>query len=337
MTIEELKQAHDHKLPFTFGDPVMARTPLPHKATFFPLGFPVEIQTNDHAVLDAAAESWLGYTHLFARKPIEMRVLVDASDNTPLQGAPVTRAHGHILANIGDSRNYSIIDIAQMYAFITVSRATASDTTSFRYFFLEAAALCLISAVHATGIHAACISLEDRGVLLCGDSGAGKSTLSYACARAGWTYVTDDGSFLVHDRADRMVVGNFRQARFRPSAAELFPDLRGREVMRRAESGKPSIELFTAEQRHIKRSPTARIHHIVFLHRKGVRHEQLAPFPRELARHFMLETGIWLPQLQADRQAHIDAFLRIQPLELRYQHLDWAIDRLTQLVQEGHP
>jgi hypothetical protein len=39
----------------------------------------------------------------------------------------------------------------------------------------------------------------------------GKSTWAYACTKAGWTYVADDGSFLVHEQDDYLVAGNCHQ------------------------------------------------------------------------------------------------------------------------------
>ena len=104
------------------------------------------------------------------------------------------------------------------------------------------------------------------GVLLCGDSGAGKSTLSYACARSGWTYVTDDCSFLLNSGTKRLVTGNCHQVRFRPSAAEFFPEVRGLEITPRA-VGKPSIELPTAPMKHITLAQSAKVDFIVFLNR----------------------------------------------------------------------
>jgi len=206
----------------------------------------------------------------------------------------------------------------------------------FRYFFLEPVALCSIANLHATAIHAACVELDGHGVLLCGDSGAGKSTLAYGCACAGWTYITDDASYVLHGRSDRLVVGNFRQVRFRPSAIELFPILDGREVMRRAGVGKPSIELFTSSHRELKRAPTSRIRHVVFLDRKAVRRPYFTAFPREVALQYILQTASWLPS-QEERETEIKTFLKTQPLELRYRDLPSAIDRLTRLIREGHP
>lgn len=341
MTVKELKLANSHGQPIAFADPVFARTPLPHRATFFPLGFPVEVQTNSPEVLDCAAESWLGYPHLFDREPIRIRVLLHPHEPTELPPTPVVRAHGHILTNVADAHHHSTVDLLQRFAFIATTSAALRHPSYFRYFFLEAAALSPIATQHATAIHAACVELDGKGLLLCGDSGAGKSTLSYACARAGWTYITDDASFLLHGRSDRLVVGNFRQVRFRPSAIDLFPVLNGSEVIRRAEVGKPSIELFTSAHRELKRAATSHISHIVFLNRepvrKPVRRPRLNAFPREVAQQYMLQTSSWLPAFHQESATEINSFLGTQPLELHYSDLPAAIDMLTGLVHKGHP
>ena len=55
-----------------------------------------------------------------------------------------------------------------------------------------------------------------------------RALLAYACARAGWTYVSDDGAFLVRGRDDRYAIGDPHSIRFRPDAPELFPELADR-------------------------------------------------------------------------------------------------------------
>ena len=74
MTIEEMKTACVRSESFGAAEPVLANAELPHKVTFYPLGFPVEIVTNSQEILDAAAESWLGYARLFKTKPIQVHI-----------------------------------------------------------------------------------------------------------------------------------------------------------------------------------------------------------------------------------------------------------------------
>ena len=170
-------------------------------------------------------------------------------------------------------------------------------------------------------------------MLLCGDAGAGKSTLSYACARAGWTYVTDDGSNLLIGGTDRMVMGNCDKVRFRPSAAELFPELNGQELAPHP-AGKPSVEIQTAKFPNMICARSAQADFIVFLNRCAEGPPELVPYPKDAARQYMRQLHA-PPELLAAQYQTIERLLTLPILELRYSNLDWAIYRLQRLVQEG--
>jgi hypothetical protein len=170
-------------------------------------------------------------------------------------------------------------------------------------------------------------------VLLCGDSGAGKSTLAYACAQAGWTYISDDASFLLNDRSDCVVTGNHLQFRFRPETAELFPELKDLPLTNRAGVGKPSVEWKTATLPHIKCAPTSRIAYVVFLNR-NIRHQELNIFSKELARRFVQQNLYSLPEVRTTQERRISALIRLKTLELRYHELSYAVSRLTRLIRE---
>lgn len=334
LTVEQLKRAWSRSEPVEFGDPILAHTRLDRHAMFYPLGFPVSVTTNSEAVLDAAREGWGWSPCRFDRAPIRLKVAVMEDDSRVCPPTPVCRMRDHIVTNSADSENFAVTDLSTKFASIWVTEAAVRHRDYFRYFFLESAGMGCIGSAHATAIHAGCVALDDEAILLCGDSGAGKTTLSYACARAGWTYVTDDGSYLVHGEADRLVTGNCQQARFRPSAEALFPQLRGRQVMRRAGVGKPSIELPIESGNAIRTSATANVRHLVFLAR-DVRREELTPFPRAIARMYLWQTVQCMPYETSRHLKAIDALLEVPTFELRYNSLEWAEERLRQLVREG--
>lgn len=333
-SIQQIRQSHEHAAPYTSPDPVHMRVELKHRAVFHPLGFPLELHTNSPEVIAAARESWEGYTPLFKGWPIQLRFYAHEGDGTECPPRPECRQQLHIMANVADAQTYCINDIAQGFSYAYLHPATLHHRSYLRYFFLESSALCHIANRSTTPVHAACVELDNRGVLLCGDSGAGKSTLSYACVQAGFTYITDDASFLLNDRTDRTVTGNFTQMRFRPSAAELFSELAALPVMQRAGVGKPSVELKTAPLAHIKRAPTARINYMVFLNRRSGGYQELDVFPKEVARRFIQQTLFSTPEVRAQQEARINSLLQVKVLELRYHDLSWAVSRLTRLVRE---
>ena len=90
----------------------------------------------------------------------------------------------------------------------------------------------------------------------------------YACARAGWTYTSDDTSYLMNDSAVPRVIGHSHRMRFRPSARTLFRELEGRKLTPRLE-GKPSLEIPTSEFPGLITAGEARVHSIVYLNRSS--------------------------------------------------------------------
>jgi hypothetical protein len=331
LTTDQLMEAWRRCEPIEFGDPVLARVKFSHRGEFFPLGFPVSIATNLPEVLSAAEQSWGRFTQQFDTETIRIQVGITPTKSRQCPPTPTCRMRDHLITSIADGENFTLSDLSERSSVIWATEAALRDSEYFRYFFLECAAMANISASCATAIHAACVAMAGEGVLLCGDSGAGKSTLSYACARAGWTYITDDASFLVNESNDDVVAGNCHQVRFRPSAEMLFPELRGFTIMNRAGVGKPSIEFPT--ERQITLATSARVKHIVFL-RRNVSVQELVPYPRPVARLFMRQRVHCMPYRTSLHLAAIDRLLTREVYELRYNELDWAVDRLESLIHD---
>jgi hypothetical protein len=335
LTIDQIQDAWERSAPIELGDPMLARFCTPIRQTFYPLGFPVRIETNREEVLHCAAANWQGFDKLFDIEPMVIRVAVRKTEATECPPAPFPRIQQHLATNVADGDNYSVTDLHRRYSSIWLTEAALAHRSYVSYFFLESAAMTLVSTSFTTAVHAACVELNGCGILLCGDSGAGKTSLAYACARNGWTYISDDGSYLVNNRDDRLVVGNCKQARFRSTATNLFPELQGRNTMKRAQAGKPSIELEIQSRRDIVTSFTSRINHVVFLNRRNVHRQELTRFPTEVARYSMLQVLYSPPEIRQRQVAMIDHLLDDGAHELRYSHLDWAVERLVHLAERG--
>jgi hypothetical protein len=239
-----------------------------------------------------------------------------------------------LLMSVADAENYSIVDMDRKRARISVTSEAMRHKLYMGSLFLGAAPGPIIATHYMTPVHAACVAFEGRALLLCGDSGAGKSTLSYACARAGWTFVGDDASYLLNCGNDRTVFGNCHSVRFRPHAAELFPELQGRDITPRL-VGKPSIEVPTEYLPTIVCSQTACADFMVFLNRRSGGPPELLPYRKDVARQFMRQVLYGTSETLAPQYAAIERMLTADVLELRYTDLDWAIDRLQRLVREG--
>ncbi len=256
------------------------------------------------------------------------------AERSQVPPAPVHSIKGQFLVNTADADNFMIVDLDNGRAIGCVTEATVASPIYLRYFMLEAAALSMVSTLRAVALHAACVRLEDHGILLCGDSGAGKSSLAYAGAQAGWTFVCDDASYLPFERDDRMVVGNCHQVRFRPSARDLFPEVAGFPITPRA-AGKPSIEVPTSEWPELSTANSAVVEHIVFLNRSlGPRQELISRSPEDIRRWFG-QQFISTDKSRPVQEATLSRLLKAHVFELRYQQMTWAIDRIEQLATWG--
>lgn len=327
-------------------DRVCAETVAPstnaprHHPGFFqtihhPLGFPVRVTSNSKAVLDAAEQSWGCFRPMFQNSPLEIELGVKKNGefDKPLPPEPVHSLNGNLLTNSADEHNFFVADLVKGRAIGWVTETTAAAPLYLRYSFLEAAALSMISTLRAVAVHGACVLVRGCGMLLCGDSGAGKSTLAYAGARSGWTYVSDDASYALFDTEERVVVGNYHKIRFRPSAAELFPEIGGRPITPRA-IGKPSIEVRVSEWPQIFTAPAAPVNQIIFLNRRSAQQELISLSSSSVLPWFM-QNVIAIPGSRTLQEAAISRLLECGVYELRYRDLSWAVQRITQLANTG--
>jgi hypothetical protein len=306
---------------------------LPLCATYFPFGFPAEVRTNSETVLELFGRLWGSFSKQRATEPIRCEVELVEGHGTACPRAPVYRLMLPLMMSIADAHNHCIVDLERAEAKIAISRAALRHPSYAQYFFLGVPACC-IATRYATPVHAACVALDEHGVLLCGDSGAGKSTLAYACARSGWTYVSDDGAYVLDGGVDRQVTGNCHQVRFRPSATKIFPEFGGYETTPRA-AGKPSIELPTAPMTHIKCAQSTRANFICFLNRNTADSPQIVPFSKDLARRSMRQVLYGTRESLTNQYEAIERLLTAEVFELKYSNLERAVDRLHSLAVTG--
>lgn len=315
-------------------DPLLCQFNMPFKATYYPFGFPVEVTTNSQEVLTAAKESWGHFRQAFFVPEVGLRlgVLQGTRENSP--AVPVFRSQRHLLVTIGGMEDFACCDMNRGFGFAWLAAATASNRAHLRYYYLESMAYSLLESLYLTPIHAACVALDGRGLLLCGESEAGKSSLAYACAQRGWTYISDDASYIVRNSARKnVVVGNPHLMRLRESAPILFPELRDHEILVRGH-GDRVIELATGKRADLSTAPQTTIDRIIFLNRDSGTPPRLSSFPKERAQRWF-ERIICLgdADLKAEKIASLRQLLSCEILEFRYSDLDSAVTKLSSFVR----
>jgi hypothetical protein len=168
------------------------------------------------------------------------------------------------------------------------------------------------------------------GVALCGDSFAGKSTLAYACARSGWTFISDDGTFLDRKRTDRYAVGNPFRVRFREDAKSLFPELAGCQVTLR-HNGALAIEV-SISQLSIRTAGGCSIDHMVFLRRSRSGPASINRLDADEALSWLERATLYGPEeVRASQRQAYRRLLDAHIWELHYSGLSDAVRLLDRI------
>jgi hypothetical protein len=314
-------------VPAVIDDPLLRRVALPYCEEYHPLGFRLELISNSREVHQAAAESWSAYGREFDPSPVQMRVIVEGS-GTPAP-EPCFRSQGRLLTIVSDRDNHGCLNLDSLFGYAYVTERTAANRAWFRWFFLEAMVYAALAQRYVTPLHAACVARNGVGALLCGSTAAGKSTLAFACARAGFTYISDDAAMLLQDVEGRTVIGKPHQARFRPDAPRFFPELEGCCCGARP-NGKVSIEASMRAFPHIRTAARCEIGCLALLERGGGPSLEPAA-PEEVLREALRDATYYGPEVQARHEAALARLMQAPAYRLRYDRLEDAVALLKKL------
>ncbi|MBZ5611413.1 MAG: hypothetical protein LAP38_24385 [Acidobacteriia bacterium] len=325
---------HDVFIEPILSDPVHCEFELPLRRTFYPLGFPLQLETNSPDVIEAASEGWGQFSQAFDETAVRMSLAVSESDTTLVSVRSHVRSREHLMSFFADPENFAVCDFSQNYAFGWVTRAVAADHPLLRYRFLTAPGLSLIGQLALAPLHGALIERAGCGVMLCGESFAGKSTLAYACGRAGWTFIADDGTCLVRKRLDRYAIGDPHTIRFREDAARFFGELADRLPVIRP-SGKTGFEVFTRDL-PLRTAPGCSVDHIVFLDRQRSGDARIRRYPREQAlEYFERFAAYGVSEVRAAQKSCYRRLIEAGIWEMQYADLDDAVACLERLADRA--
>src|ERR1700761_439865 len=312
-------------------DSLLCDMELPLRRIFYPLGFAVEVLTNHPEVLEAADDSF-GHNHLARRSErLVVRVGVTGSSGIGCPPVPVRREYNHLYSMVADTENQALLDLRTGANFVWLNERALQSRLYLRHNFIEKVVYLLLGASVVTDLHAGCVSRNGKGILLCGDSGAGKSTLSYACARAGWTYPSDDTSYLINDSSVPRVIGHAHRVRFRPAAKALFPELEPREITPRME-GKASIEVSVSELPPMATAPEATVSSVVYLNRYPAAKGTLVPLRQGSATERMSNELYSAGDIRTKHEKILEKLTDVPTFELQYCSLEQAIGQLDRLA-----
>ncbi len=287
----------------------------------YPLGYPVDFVASDKAVLLAASKSWGAWPALFDNAP-PMRFEIETHDHPAPRNIPHFEAPAGWLRFSAGGHNFAVFELESRTGYMSVGGGALGDEAGFRHHWLEALVLTALDSVFFTPLHAACVARDGAGSLLCGDSGAGKSSLAYACARRGWTLVSDDAVHLAPG-PESIGVGGSNFIHLREPARALFPELDDVDTGA-APNGKQAIEI-DGVAHGLKTARAAVASRCYFLRRRPGP-ATVRPFPAAAAIQYFLK--YLFPRDTTAAERRLRDFLSAEPSVLEYERLEDAIEVL---------
>lgn len=304
---------------------IPAKTPL-HRFVerFYPLGYPVSVETGDREIAVLVSTLWGDWPQLVPGDPLRVSIEVAQSKKKTASfgRGSVLRFRATPNGFRLDGPGSAIFDVSSLHLQIQMQELGCEH-------FLNTAILTALDFSLFTPLHAACVLHNGSGVLLCGDSGAGKSTLSYACARLGWTLVSDDSLHLLPGLGT--TVASFSSTiHLREPARALFSELR-QQHLGLAPNGKPAMEIRSIQQGfHTAR--TACVERAVFLSRRPGP-PQLTALDLNVAEQYFLKY-LWQPNLQTHQQRLHEIVTHTGAALFEYDRVDEAVDALEGLLRD---
>jgi len=314
----------------------LRRLGTPLRAVYHPLGFPLEVETNDARVLAHAAASFGVFREGRPQgPPMQMRVICDPHAKAqPPWPAHSFRASGDLFTLVGGPENFLICDLQRRQATAFLAPALLEDRDYFCTDFLESFVYMTIQRHWATPIHAACVVRDGQGICLAGNSTSGKSTLAYFCAKSGYALLSDNSVWLRNARENRNLLGNPSRLHLRVQARELFPELGGLPASRHA-NGQEFLAVPIAEMLPERLAIEAQPGPFVFLDRcAATAHPSLEPFSIEEAHRRLVadrNPNIDEPHVMRETERVIGEAVGAGAYSMRYATLQQALECLDQI------
>jgi hypothetical protein len=221
------------------SDPFRERAIHPFKRRIAILGQLFCFESNSCRLLKLVDAAYCGLpAHRLGQqsKRIYVRLhLTGATDRGSGPFPPDMRMHGArgLLCGAMNAQNYAVLSPPARTGLVVASRDLLEYPYEARYELIEFAVFTL--ACRSQGLiplHAACIGLNGRGLLLIGASGAGKSTLATLCASSGMDFLTEDATFVAPDSMLGTGVTNYLHVR--KDSLRYIDDRRTKSLIRKS-------------------------------------------------------------------------------------------------------
>jgi hypothetical protein len=295
------------------------RAALPLHANLSIAGAHCALSTNSEEIV-AATSRWRYAAHGRNDRTFDLEILLDPSLPSERDFKTQTNfrgLHHLVFATIGSHELFTF-DLARRRVVGAVSATSAADANFWNAHWLPITIGVMGTTVGVTPMHSACLDLNGRGLLLAGVSGAGKSTLTVALAKAGFSPISDDWTYVSRDQDSRSSRNSSKLTahglnapiKLLPDAVRHFPELSNRNP-KMWFNGELAFELNPEEICGVPPQSTAHPHWLLILERTSQPGCDFSPLTPDVVRAFFESNAerlpLELPELSAERSASIES------------------------------
>jgi hypothetical protein len=342
-----MKQERVSTAPDLYADPFRERSVKLLRARMQLMGARVEFQSNDRRLLQLALTAYIDLPphRLYSNAP-RLRVKLLLRPPGPprsyrqFEPPPLDMFSGvEWLGAATQTSDFVVLSPRLRTALVVVSPRTLAFAYHTRYELIEFAVFTLAArCLRLVSLHAACVGLNGRGVLLVGASGSGKSTVTLMCLLRGFEFLSEDSVFVAPKTMKATGIANFLHVQS-DSLRWLEPKLRAQilksPVIRRR-SGVRKFEVDLRLGGHCLASVPLNISAVVFLSKRKAGKASLLKSVSAAA----LLSRLAAAQAYAVNQPEWPTFsrnlTRLKAFELRRgHHPDEAVAALRSLLAAG--
>lgn len=299
-----------------------AQDNLPFGARLFVAGSIWDVRSNSQEILQAMRETFdeVGSRH---QADLHLRFHVDFTvNNAPCWSKPHFRALDHLYYATYGPCDSMLVDQLSRRVIGSFSPAVAHDLCYWKQTVLPVLLGIVSASIGVTPIHCACVVKSGAGLLLGGESGAGKSTAALSLSRNGFSYLSDDCTYLSRTATGILAWGLPTPVKLLPDAVNYFPELVSLNPALSL-NGEWALNVDPTEIFNVERSLSCAPRWLVFLERKADSLPVIKPLSSCEAASRLVADLETMPPLIVDQY------------EYQLETINHLVDRECWVVQHG--
>jgi hypothetical protein len=303
----------------------LSQNNLPLGAQFSVAGSTWDLRSNSHEILQAMRETFEQLDQAEGQPPADLQLQFHVDygvSDAPLWSKAHFRALDHLYYASYGPCDSLLVDQSRRRVVGSFSFAIARDLYYWKQTILPVLLGIASASIRVTPVHCACVAKDGSGLLLGGESGAGKSTTALALSLQGFSYLSDDCTYLSRVGAEIRAWGLRTPVKLLPDAANHFPTLASREPVL-SMNGEWALSIDPTETFNVERCLSCDPRRLIFLERTGNSRPVIKPLTSSEAASRLVADLETMPPVILDQY------------EYQLETINLLVDRECWVVQHG--